>query len=178
MLEMRRYNAAMSPSRSSPRRYRIARHISVLLPAVTRKTFGRKSFAEQQLLTRWRDMVGAEHARHSLPVRLHRGRNNQGGTLSVQAESGIALLMQHDAPRIIERINKDSGYALVARLKFIQAPLPNRDDAPPAMRHSAAPLPSTSTPPTPLNLPHIDHPPLRAALKRLGQGMRRHLQSF
>ena len=109
------------------RRYRVARHISALLPAVTRKAFGRRGAAEQQLIIHWREFVGAELARQSLPLRLRRGRNNKGGTLTIQAESGVALLMQHDAPRIIERINQDSGYELVARLKFVQAPVAPAD---------------------------------------------------
>ena len=105
------------------RRYRVARHIGVLLPAITRKAFGNRGVAEQQLIIHWREFVGAELARHSLPVRLRRGRNNKGGVLTVRAEGGIALLMQHEAPRIIERINRDSGYELVARLQFVQGPV-------------------------------------------------------
>ena len=105
------------------RRYRVARHIGALLPAVMRKAFGRRGVAEQQMIIHWREFVGAELARQSLPVRLQRGRNNKGGTLTVRAEGAVALLMQHEAPRIIERINRDSGYELVARLRFVQGPV-------------------------------------------------------
>ena len=105
------------------RRYRIARHIGTILPAITRKAFGNRGVAEQQLILHWRELVGEEMARHSLPLRLRRGRNNKGGTLIVRAEGGTALLMQHEAPRIIERINRGSGYELVARLQFVQGPV-------------------------------------------------------
>ena len=166
---IRRQNIAMKPEPGKPRRYRVARHISVILPAVMRKAFGRKSIAEQQLLTRWRDLVGEEHARHSLPLRLRRGRNNQGGTLSVQAESGAAVLMQHDAPRIIERINRDSGYELVARLKFIQAPLPKTGEA--EAKGGKAAMSAPSSPPPVPDLSHIRYSPLREALARLAQSI-------
>ena len=150
-------------------RYRTSKPISAFLPKIFRKAFGRKSFAEQLLLTRWRDIVGDEYARTSLPMKLTRGRNNSGGTLSIQAESGVALLMQHDAPRIIERINKDSGYELVARLKFIQAPLPLSPDNAPT---TETPPPKRATPAKPPpDLPEIEHASLREALARLARNL-------
>lgn len=157
-----------------PRRYRVARHIGVLLPIVTRKAFGRKSIAEQRLLLQWRAIVGEEWARHSIPLRLTRGQDKRGGILRIQADKGTALLMQHEAPRIIERINESGGYPLVARLTFLQAPLPQTPDAaqpppkqPPPRRESA---PSGFTPP---ELADIRHPPLRAMLRHLACSLAR-----
>ena len=155
---------------NTKRRYRFAKHIGTLLPVITRKAFGRRGFAEQQLLLHWREMVGEEHARYSLPAKLTRGRNNKGGTLRIQAESGIALLMQHDAPRIIERINKTSGYELVERLTFEQAPLPPPGANVPARARRRPPRPKTITRPVPA-IPEIAHAPLREALTRLAQNI-------
>ncbi|MCY4034885.1 MAG: DUF721 domain-containing protein, partial [Hyphomicrobiales bacterium] len=155
---------------NTKRRYKFAKHIGTILPVVTRKAFGRKGFAEQQLLLHWREMVGEEHARYSLPAKLTRGRNNQGGTLRIQAESGIALLMQHDAPRIIERINKTSGYELVERLTFEQAPLPPPGARVPARTRRKPPRTRAITRPAP-DIPEIAHAPLREALTRLAQNI-------
>lgn len=153
------------------RPYRSTRHIATLLSPITGKALGRRGFAEQQLLVLWRDIVGAEHARYSIPLRLRRGRNNKGGTLKIRAESGIALLMQHDAPRIIERINRDSGYELVARLEFVQAPLP---ETPVSTGTSVISTPKRMSPvpsEKPPFVPDIDHPPLRKALQRLAESL-------
>ena len=155
---------------NTKRRHKFAKHISTLLPIVTRKAFGRKGIAEQQLLLCWREIVGEEHARYSLPVKLTRGRNNRGGTLRIQAESGIALLMQHDAPRIIERINKTSGYEIVERLTFEQAPLPPPSDSVPAPIRRKPPDSGTGTGVIP-DIPEIAYAPLRDALTRLARNL-------
>ena len=155
---------------NTKRRYKFAKHIGTILPIVTRKAFGRKGFAEQQLLLHWREMVGEEHARYSIPVQLVRGRNNKGGTLHIQTESGVAMLMQHDAPRIIERINKTSGYELVERLAFKQAPLPPPGANVPARARRKPPRPKTPARPVPA-VPEIAHAPLREALTRLARNI-------
>lgn len=159
-------------SDAPPRRYRVARHIGVLLPIVTRKAFGRKSIAEQRLLLQWRAIVGEEWARHSIPLRLTRGQDKRGGTLRIQADKGTALLMQHEAPRIIERINESGGYPLVARLTFLQAPMPQTPAPPPPRK----PPPPKQSPPsgfTPPELADIRHPPLRATLQHLARSLAR-----
>ena len=169
-------------SDAPPRRYRVARHIGVLLPIVTRKAFGRKSIAEQRLLLQWRAIVGEEWARHSLPLRLLRGQDKRGGTLRIHADKGTALLMQHEAPRIIERINESGGYPLVARLTFLQAPLPQTSAPQPSSLQPPSPQPQRKPAPprkplpsgfTPPELADIRHPPLRATLRHLAASLAR-----
>lgn len=91
-----------------------------------------------------------------------------GGTLHVQVTSGaVALQLQHEAPRLIERVNGFLGFAAVARLKLIQAPFPataKRADngsllAALGDRRAAATVP----------LDGISNPHLRAALARLAR---------
>lgn len=156
--------------REYKRPYRSTRHIGTLLATITRKAFGRRGFSEQQLFVHWRDIIGTEHGRHSMPLRLARGRNNKGGTLKVLAESGFALLMQHDAPRIIERINKDSGYELVSRLEFVQASLP---EAPACIDQPVLPMTGGSdrAQSEPPHVPDFDYPHLKMALQRLAESM-------
>ena len=90
----------------------------------------KRGLAEARILTDWRAIVGAVAAARSAPERLLRGRaakgvgGESGGTLRLRVAGAWALEFQHMAPELIARINGYFGYPAVARIQFIQAPLP------------------------------------------------------
>jgi len=83
--------------------------------------FARKGFADPTLVLRWAEIVGPEVARLARPIRLSQGAD--GGTLTLKAEPGASVFLQHETPVLCERINAYLGRAAVRRLRFIQGPL-------------------------------------------------------
>ncbi|MBP0575597.1 DUF721 domain-containing protein, partial [Mycobacterium tuberculosis] len=59
--------------------------------------------------------------------------------LTIACEGARALLLQHEAPRLIERINAFLGYGAVGRLRIVQKPIVRHErPRPPAARPLAA----------------------------------------
>jgi hypothetical protein len=146
--------------------------VGSFLPGLTRKAFEKYGFSTASLLTDWATIVGRELAASTAPERLKwpraverpdedAGKGRQGFTLVLRVDGGRSLDVQHGARQIIERINAYFGYAAVAELRIVQAPVgaegqPSR----PAPRASACPLTH--------EVAHIADPGLRDALARLG----------
>ena len=83
--------------------------------------FARKGFADPTLVLRWAEIVGPDVARLARPIRLSEGAN--GGTLTLKAEPGASVFLQHEMPALCERINAYLGRPAVNRLRFVQGPL-------------------------------------------------------
>ena len=99
--------------------------LSVTLPSLTRKLFGKRGFAEGGLVREWSVIVGAELAAVTLPLRLAYPRRDRraDGVLSLRVAPGHAVTVQHLEPILIERVNGYLGRAAVARVKLRQGPL-------------------------------------------------------
>lgn len=89
--------------------------------ALAASAFARKGFADPTLVLRWSEIVGVEVARIAVPIKLSEGPN--GGTLTLKAEPGASLFLQHETPALCERINAYLGRPAVSRLRFVQGPL-------------------------------------------------------
>jgi hypothetical protein len=108
---------------------------------VTGPLLRKRGLAEARIVTDWRLIVGDLAAERSAPERLLRGRQAAtGGTLRLRVAGAWALEFQHMAPDLMARINAYFGYPAVARIQFIQAPLPaaRPKPAPPAPLEPAA----------------------------------------
>jgi hypothetical protein len=130
----------------------------------------KRGLAEARIVTDWRAIVGDAVAERSAPERLVRKRGaDQGGTLRLRVAGAWALEFQHMAPGLIARINGYFGYAAVARIQFIQAPLPaaKRPPAPPA------PLPPEAEARLAAMTAKIDDPALRERVLSLGRALER-----
>jgi hypothetical protein len=148
------------------------------LADVLRKTltaaFAKQGFASVELVTRWREIVGAEIAAHSQPEKIQWPRTPQAkaapepGTLLLRVEGPAAVEIQHLADVIVGRVNQFFGWQAVAGLRLRQAPLSRR--APP--RTAPAPDPAAMTR-IAASLPQIKDERLREALARLGAAMER-----
>jgi hypothetical protein len=120
----------------------------------------KRGLAEARIVTDWRAIVGDAVAERSAP---------EGGTLRLRVAGAWALEFQHMAPGLIARINGYFGYAAVARIQFIQAPLPaaKRPPAPPA------PLPPEAEARLAAMTAKIDDPALRERVLSLGRALER-----
>ena len=92
-------------------------------------------------------------------------KGRSGATLLLRVDGARALDVQYKARQVIERINAYFGYAAIAELRIVQAPVEPR--LPPlraAARAAAEPLTR--------EVAHVADPGLRGALARLGAGVR------
>ncbi|MEO1491221.1 MAG: DciA family protein [Pseudomonadota bacterium] len=82
----------------------------------------KQGFAEPDILLRWPEIAGAAYGSLCQPVKIRYGANRtMGATLMVQTDSGRAPEVEHQAPRILERINQFYGYRAITRLKVTQS---------------------------------------------------------
>lgn len=88
----------------------------------------RAGFSDPTLVLHWEKIAGAAVARLARPIRLSEGPH--GGVLTLLAEPGAAVFLQHETRSLAERINTYLGRSAVARLKFVQGALTQRP-APP-----------------------------------------------
>ena len=104
----------------------IDKHFRTLAKAA----FERHGFANEQLVSGWAAIVGADMAAISAPDKIKWPRisvNNTrqiGGTLVLRAAAGRGLELHYEAPRIIERVNQYLGYGAITTLKVVQSGLP------------------------------------------------------
>lgn len=150
-----------------------ARAIASLVPGITRKSFEKHGFAAAALILEWRQIVGAEMARDTRPLKLKWPRQVEtysetpaeetgrpGATLVVQVDPAAALDVQYKSAQLIERINAYFGYRAVTTLKLVQEAI--------ALPETAA-LEASAVETEPDVKTQAPADPLAAALARLGQ---------
>lgn len=135
------------------------KRLGATVPGLIRPLAKARGTALASLLAEWPLIVGDELARTSLPDKL------TGTTLRLLVAPSAALVFQHDAPRILARINAYFGRSAIARLSLVQGPLPvvappRRPVRPPLPAHRQASLKTATE--------GIADDRLKAALERLG----------
>jgi hypothetical protein len=134
--------------------------------------FRKQGFAASELVTRWKDIVGAEIAAHAEPVKLQwprevNGEPGEPATLVLRVEGPVSIEIQHQSAVILERINRFFGWQAVGRIALRQAPLsrPKVNAAPPKL--DAAEVARVES-----TLRAVTDDELRAALSRLGAAVK------
>lgn len=140
--------------------------------ALTRAAFARYGFAYADLITQWPAIVGDAIAQWSEPERIKWPRagadeRKQGGTLVIRVTPGRGLELQHETPRIIDRINAFYGYAAIAAVKIRQSALSRKK----ALSRALPPLGAQAATALESELDGVADPELKEALRRLGQGV-------
>lgn len=154
----------------SPRSF--PRPLSELLSATLGEAFKAQGFASTEIISRWPDIVGAEIAAHSEPLKInwprHFGEETaEPATLVLRVEGPVALEIQHLSAVILERVNRFFGWQAIGRIALRQAPLRHRQKpTPPAFDSSMAARVAET-------LPDIKDEDLRQALGRLGAAIKR-----
>jgi hypothetical protein len=151
---------------------RFARPLRDIAGKLIGDAFARQGFASAELVTRWEDIVGAEIAACSEPIKLNwpREAEREGGeaaTLILRVEGPAAIEIQHSADVICERINRFLGWRAIGRLALRQAPLRRRQKT-----DKAGPDPA-ATAQIAERLSDIGDDALKQALARLGAAIRR-----
>ena len=139
---------------------------------LTGTVFAKHGFAAADLIAQWPEIAGPEFAGLTEPKKILWGhasgdqRRKRGGTLILRTAAGRALELRHEAPRLIERVNRFFGHAAIATVKFEQGSLAPRLPKP----RAAAPDPEAARRLDAVLAP-VDAAPLQAALRRLGLGL-------
>jgi hypothetical protein len=149
-----------------------ARPLRELLGKLVGDAFARQGFASAELVTRWEDIVGAEIAAHSEPIKLQwpQGKDpedSEAGTLVLRVEGPAAIEIQHLSGLVCERVNRFLGWRAVGRLALRQAPLRRRQARMPQTMDPAAGRRIAET------LSDIKDEELKTALARLGAAVKR-----
>ncbi|MGL4398087.1 MAG: DUF721 domain-containing protein [Hyphomicrobium sp.] len=168
------------------------------VPKLTSKAFERFGFHSAEIMTSWREIVGADLAGFTRPERLKWPRhtdaaqagdpdaaaqtgNRSGATLILRVDPARALDVEYRAHEIADRINRYFGYRAVATIKIFQGPIERPDKS---LRGSAAATPMLSpsatgalaappAAPPPDSLDAIADEGLKAALQRLWASIHR-----
>jgi hypothetical protein len=126
------------------------------------------------LTARWREIVGADVARRTEPVKLVKGRNGAPSSLEIRVAGPSAALIQHQAHEILARVNLFLGAEAVQKLRIVQGPLrPSPDAAAAAPRRRATPLDAAQEAKLAESLAETPEGRLKEALLKLGRGVLR-----
>ena len=140
------------------------RRLGATVPGLIRPLAKARGTALASLLAEWPLIVGDELAKVSLPEKL------TGTTLRLLVVPAAALVLQHDAPQIIARINAYYGRPAVSRLSLMQGPLPAT--GPPPRRPARPTLPADRQAALKAATAEVGDERLRLALERLGRAIR------
>lgn len=154
-----------------------ARAVGSFLPSLTIKALQKYGFSAASLIMDWPAIMGRDFAQYASPERIRWPRvadrtededagasaGRSGAVLVLRVDGAKALDVQYRAQQIIERINAYFGYAAVAQLRVIQAPMP----AVPAER-----VPRARAEPLAREVAGVADAGLRDALARLGAEIR------
>jgi hypothetical protein len=149
-----------------------ARPLRDLVGKAVGDAFRKQGFASAELVTRWPDIVGAEIAVHSEPIKIQwqrpiEGEERKPGTLVLRVNGPAAIEIQHLTSVICERVNRFLGWRAVARIGLRQAPLRHGAVKPRRTPDAAAAARVAAT------LSDIEDEELRQALSRLGAAVKR-----
>lgn len=144
--------------------------IGTLIGAVIDPVTRRRGFATAELIAAWPEIAGARWADCTLPEKISwpRGDNAGAAMLVLRVDGPRAVLVQHEAGQILERVNAFLGYGAIGRLKIVQAPVvrPKAAGVLPAPVLSTAEEAGLGS-----SVAAVGEGPLRQALERLGRAV-------
>lgn len=148
-----------------------AKPLRDLLGKVVGETFARQGFASAELVTRWREIAGADIAARSEPIKIQwtrpaDGEEREPGTLVLRVNGPAAIEIQHLSGVICERVNRFLGWRAVARIALRQAPLRRGE------RKAARAVDPIAAARIAENLTEVADEDLRRALARLGAAVK------
>jgi hypothetical protein len=142
------------------------------LAPLLRELDGRFGQGSGALAARWAEVVGAEIAKRTEPVKLTKGRNGGPSSLEIRVAGPAAAIIQHQAHEILARVNLFLGAEAVQKLRIVQGPLQRKAEPRPQTRR-APPLDAAAEARLSASLGSAPEGRLKAALLALGRGVLR-----
>jgi hypothetical protein len=124
-----------------------------------------RGFAQIELVTRWAEIAGESLAAHCFPYRLSPGGASGLATLTLVADDRAALELQHQVPKVIDKINRYFGSTVVSKIKVVAGVASIKNQQRPARRSLSVAEEAALT----AQVSQIEDPGLRDALTRLGR---------
>ena len=118
-----------------------------------------------ELAARWPDIVGGKLATLCTPTKIS-GRGARG-VLHLTVKGAGAVLVEAESARILERLNLYCGAPVAHKVVITRAPARSPGTS---IGGAAAGLSPSQTLALDEGLEPVEHPRLKAALKRLGRG--------
>lgn len=150
-----------------------SRPLADLIGKAMQPAFRKRGFATADLVASWPDIVGERYGERVRPERLlwPRPVERDGetvpepATLVVNTDGATALLLTHEMPQILARINGYFGWAAVGRIRIVQKPVsvPVRKRRPQVRDLTVAEQRELDA-----RLDGVEHEGLRKALEKLG----------
>jgi hypothetical protein len=142
------------------------RPLSELVSGVLAPLADRRGYLLANLRAAWAEVVGPRYADCTEPERIDwpRGDREATGVLRIRADGPRAVLLQHELPQLVERVNDLFGYAAVGGVRLVQAPVtrrPRREAEKPAVDEDRLGEAVAA----------VADGPLKTALARLGRGI-------
>lgn len=109
-----------SAAPSSARTTRGFKAASGLLSAQIRHVGEARGFAMTRLLTHWADIVGADMAAQTRPVKVGYGREGMGATLTLLVMGAAAPIVEMQKEKLRAAVNAVYGYAAISRIILTQ----------------------------------------------------------
>ncbi len=144
------------------------RQIGTALGGVLDPVAARRGFGTARLIASWTEVIGPRYAATTRPEKLAFPRGGSGaGVLTVGVEGPRAVLLQHEIPQLIQRVNAFLGFAAVADIRLVQRAMvptaPARGQARALSTAERAQLDGAVAP--------VESDTLRESLRRLGESV-------
>jgi len=123
-----------------------------------------RGFAQVELVTRWSEIAGRGLAAHCFPYRLSEG-GASGATLTLVADDRAALELQHQAPKLLDKLNSYFGRTVASKIKVVAGDIPRPD----AVTRKTLALSASEAQELERQASPVQDPALRDALTRLGR---------
>ena len=127
-----------------------------------RTHLAKRGFSQIEIVTRWSEIAGSALAGHCVPHKFSTAA--AGATLTLLADDRAALELQHQTPKLIDRINRYFGAPIVSKIKVVAGELPK-----PPVRRLPRPLTAAEEAQLSVMISQVEDPDLRDALMRLGR---------
>lgn len=79
-----------------------------------------RGFAISRLLTHWVDIVGADMAAHTKPIKVTYGREGLGASLTLLVQGAFAPMVEMQKEQLRAAVNGVYGYAAISRIILTQ----------------------------------------------------------
>lgn len=120
-----------SDGESAPRRHtRGPAALSNMIAGTARQLASRHNLQTLSVATRWADIAGPGLAANTQVASISIPKSGRAGTLTLKADGGAALLVQHHSREILARVNAVLGEGAIASIKVIQGTILRRVEEP------------------------------------------------
>ncbi|MEM8774764.1 MAG: DciA family protein [Pseudomonadota bacterium] len=148
----------------------------VLLAPKIRKLSESRGFAVSRVLTHWSEIVGAQLASCTRPIKVSYGRQGLGATLTVLTTGAQAPEVEMQKEALRERVNTAYGFNAISRINITQTAPTGFADGQVSFTHRQSQFP-VSEPSEKVRVKaaqvaeKVEDHSLREAIERLGQNV-------